>query len=385
MRSVMRKLCLTTCLALAFLGAGCIRTGQEDEGRRPAPEQGPPSLGEVAKILAELPLQEEHLQEVHDAVGASSGNGYDEEYMMSDLFSNPGAGVGSGGRATRTGAYSSPLRDLFEDYFKEHCGTRAGGTDDVSAYIDALKFSDMQIYWPYSEDWDGGFPIVTFDPGYGAESNVGYEISVAPDGSRSITEVIVDEAVAASRPVWVINNNDDSAFTPLDLITAKAGESTVHEGRSLMLKSFTMLRNYDSWFGGASEFFVKCGSASGFKATTDSDLKLYTPSVTDFMVVVRRGELKKDVTMDTILVSEFTDEIDKVAFLVIEDDGGETTSWKCSATVKYMSKSYGFDIEIPYKDKDDVVWRGQLSGDFFRTGTPVTGRFGDVKITFALE
>ena len=79
-------------------------------------------------------------------------------------------------------------------------------------------------------------------------------------------------------------------------------------------------------------------------------MKLYNPSVTDFMVVVRRGQLKKDVEVNNILVSEFSDALDRLAFLIIEDDGGTTTSWKCSATVKYNSKSYGFDVEIPYKD-----------------------------------
>lgn len=385
MQSVMRKLwCL--CLALAILGAGCNRVEQDVVDQPGVEGCGLLSLEDVAQILSELPLEERHLREVHDAVGASSTNGYDEEYMMSDLFANPGAGVGSDGKPTRAGGYESPIRDLFEDYFNSKYATRAGGSPGAEAYIDALSSSDIQIYWPYSEDWQGDFPIVTFDPGYGAESNTGYEISVDADGTRRVKEVFVDEAVAASRPVWVVNTNDDSAFTPLDLISTRAGgSSAVNSGKTLKLKSFTMLRNYDTWFGGASEFFVKCGSASGFKAASDSDLKLFSPTVTDFMIVIRRSELKKEVAINTILVSDFTDEIDKLAFLVIEDDGGDTTSWKCAATVKYQSKSYGFDIEIPYKDKDDVVWRGQLAGDYFRTKSPVTGRFGDVIITFALE
>ena len=37
------------------------------------------SLEEVAEILSCLPLQDEHMKDVHDAVSSSSGNGYDEE------------------------------------------------------------------------------------------------------------------------------------------------------------------------------------------------------------------------------------------------------------------------------------------------------------------
>ena len=151
-----------------------------------------------------------------------------------------------------------------------------------------------------------------------------------------------------------------------------------------------MLRHYDSWFGGASEFFIKSGAVDGFKASKDEDLKNYSPSLTDFMVVVRRSQLGKKVPFNAILLTNFTDQMEKIAFMVIEDDGGTVTSWKCSAVVKYNSKQYGFELEIPYKDKDDVVWRGQLTRNYFKEvfdqgGGNLTGRFGDVEITFGLN
>ena len=36
-------------------------------------------LEEVALVMSEIPLELEHLNEVHCAVSSSSGNGYDEE------------------------------------------------------------------------------------------------------------------------------------------------------------------------------------------------------------------------------------------------------------------------------------------------------------------
>ena len=345
------------------------------------------SLGEVAEILSCLPISGSQMEEVHDAVSSSSGNGYDEEYMMSDLFCCPGAGVGEDkDAATKAGRYSSPLRDLLTDYFEQRQSVKADGPS-AEELIEYLRESDIQIYWPYSGQWTSEeallLPVITFDPGYGAETNTGYELVCDEAGGRSVREIEVDEAVAQSRPVWVVNRNDDSAFTPADLYETKASEGGCG---TLMLKSIKMLRNYDSWFGGASEFFFKCGSASGFKSNMSTDdLKLFSPSVTDFMVVVRRGQLKKDVEVNNILVSEFSDALDRLAFLIIEDDGGTTTSWKCSATVKYNSKSYGFDVEIPYKDKDDIVWRGQLAASYFLQQEEVTGRFGDVEVTFTIN
>lgn len=197
-------------LLVALLAmASCNEKSGADAVPTPEEIEADLSLGNVARILSALPLGQEHLEEVYDAVNSSWGNGYDEEYMMSDLFQSPGAGVGSGGAATKAGGYACPLRDLFEDYFDSMPMTKAGAS--AKAYIEALSSSDMQIYWPYSDSWDGErYPIVTFDPGYGAESNYGYEV--------------------------------------------KADESTA--GKILKIKSFTMLHNYDSWFGGGSEFFT---------------------------------------------------------------------------------------------------------------------------------
>ena len=384
-------------LGLLFALALASCDGQKN-GLDPTPAgDGLFSLSDVARILSDLPLERGHLAEVHDAVSASSGNGYDEEYLLSDLFNAPGAGVGDKDGSTKAGGYAMPLRDLFADYFARTYGTKAGAAD-VERYINELSSSDMQIYWPYSEDWDGkSYPIVTFDPGFGAESNYGYEVRIDASGAHVVDSVLVTERVAMERPVWVINRNDDAAFTPWELFEeeqTKAGgkDKTQQTGKEYIFSicNFKMLRHYDSWFGGASEFFIKTGAVDGFKATKDEDLKNYSPSMTDFMVVVRRNQLGKKIPFNAILLTNFTDQMEKIAFMVIEDDGGTTTSWKCSAVVKYNSKQYGFELEIPYKDKDDVVWRGQLTRNYFKElfdngGGTLTSRLGDVEITFALE
>jgi len=384
-------------LLCALALASCA--GQKDQLDLPEEAQELFSLSDVAKILSDLPLQTEHLDEVFDAVSSSSGHGYDEEYRLTELFTAPGAGVGDSPqtRATKAAGYKTPLRDLLSDYLANRYGTKAGAAD-VERYINALSESDMQIYWPYSEEWDGkSFPIVTFDPGYGAESNYGYEVRIDAQGAHVVDSVIVTEQVAMERPVWVINRNGDAAFTPLELfeepIPTKVGKdkTPVDEKEFIFsIKDFKMLRNYDSWFGGASEFFIKTGAVDGFKATKDEDLKNYSPSLTDLMIVVKRSQVGKKIPFNAILLTNFTEQMEKIAFMVIEDDGGTTTSWKCSAVVKYNSKQYGFELEIPYKDKDDIVWRGQLTRNYFKDviekgGGTLTGRLGDVEVTFSLE
>lgn len=381
---------LLPCAAVAIL----ISCGHGPETPADLPDvQETLSLRGVARMLASLPIGQGQLEEVYNAVNSSSGNGFDEEYMMSDLVDSPGSGVGESEetKALTRAAYDTPLRDLIAGYVEATASpsTKAGAAD-VQAYLDALASSGMQIYWPYSEDWDGEqLPLITFDPGYGAESNYAYEIAPVAGSYEVVDSVYVDENVAAERPVWVINRNDDSGFTPMSMFLSKAGASLTRASsdkkKNLYMKSFTMTRHYDSWFAGASEFFIKIGAVNGFYASSEAELQKYTPSVTDLMVVVKRKYLNKKILYDAVLVTDFSEQLEKLAFLITESDGGTRTSWKCEASVKIKSKTYGFDLDIPLYSNDDIVWRGQLDASYFTSSSLVTGRFGDVIITFKLE
>lgn len=398
----------------AAIIAGCENV--DHNGEIHAPENVYIPLENVARLISSLPLEKEQMGEVHDAVSSSSGNGYDEEYTMQDLFISPGAGVGmdTETRAVRTRSYSRPLKDLIAEHLA--LGTRAEditGSLTPKEYMEALEKSDIQIYWPYSENWNSrDWPIITFDPGNGAEVNIGYRMVESPDGSRSIEEIVVDEQLALTEPVWVINRNSDSGFSSIEMrrrddpewgtgggsITIRPQDSGPDAGtesgysrtkgqpvgkvRTLVLKDFKMRRNYDCWFAGASEFFVKCGSVEDFTASTEAELKLYSPKITDFMLVVKRNQVGQTIPMNVVLVSQWTEQLEDMAFMLTEDDGGSRTEWKCSATVKVKSKSYGFDIALPFNTRDDIVWRGSLSAPYLERYDGIASRFGDVELTF---
>ena len=359
-------------------------------------------LEDVARILAALPVGSEQWNEVHAAVQASTGNGYDSEYTLKNLFTRPGTGVGAAPEAKAAGNdYAKPLREWIGDYVQNlFAATKASETGEVSRsgynsaqeYLNALTKSDIQIYWPFEDRWDGSEPpVITFDPDDGSSKNVGY---LRENGI--VREILVDENTALERPVWVVNRNDDAAYKTLEVLRREnpdwgqggtirlKGESDEAPVHTLVLKEFTAKRNFDAWFAGASEFFVKIGCLEEFTASTEAEMLLYSPTVTDFMVVVKRGQVGTPVPFNAVLVSDWTDQLENCAFLITEDDGGTRTTWKCSAMVKINSKSYGFDINIPFNTRDDIVWRGQLSRRFFEANTDVTGHFGDVDLIFEI-
>ncbi len=387
------------CGVILAVAAGCERV--DHTGEMILPDTAFVSLDSVARLLSVLPIGEEHLCEVHDAVSSSSSNGYDEEYTMKDLFSSPGKGVGTDDAGSRAAGqnYDRPLRELIREHLSAKVKS-ASPEVGISAerYLELLEASDMQIYWPYSELWDGkSYPVITYNPGGEARTNTGYRVKVTSDGKRELEEVIVDEEMAMSEPVWVVNRNNDSGYTSLEMLRRNDPEWSTGGGniivkpasvksansRTLVLKDFKMLRNYDSWFAGASEFFVKCGRVEDFTASTEAELKLYSPKISDFMIVVRRKYVGVKVPFNAVMVSQWTDQTESMALMITEDDGGTRTEWKCSAVVKIKSKSYGFDVSLPFNTRDDIVWRGQLSGEYLEKYDGKTARFGDVEVTFA--
>ena len=428
-------------LALLFLPVSCEKIDDDPEKYGRDTSEVVPPLEDVALLLSELRMDNSHLKEVYTAVTSSTFNGYDEEYMMRDLFTAPGAGVGDdrlpeASLARKSRMMSSalppvcvpagqsseeslpegpvPLRELIADRLRQRQTTRADGGQILSAeeYLEALTASNLQIYWPYSDQWDGQeYPIITFDPSDGGSANVGYRLVYPQDGEPFVEEVIVEEQTAMEHPVWVVNRNDDSGHLSLDMLRMRepewgtggeilvnpnkksqslrsAPESAFQTGtkseaviKTLVLRDFTMKRNYDSWFAGASEFFVKIGSIENFRAGTEAELRLYNPTITDFMIVVRRKQVGIPQPFNAVLVSEWTDQLTNCAFMIIEDDGGTRTSWNCSGVVKINSKSYGFEITIPINVRDDIVWRGQLSRTYIEANNARLAHYGDVDLT----
>lgn len=381
---------MAAALSVFFL-AGCenkeVLSGEPEQER----EQPLVLLEDVARVLSGIPLERDQLDEVYDAARASAGNGYDEEYRMRELFEDPGCGVGSAG-STKAGGYAHPLRELLREAVRS---TKAAAVEDPDAWLDALSASDIQLYWPFSEAWDGDSqPVITFDPGGDVGQNEGYLL----EGDGKLTKLLVTEEMARERPVWVVNRNSDADYKTLEmlrredpawgqgggnLLITKATQPA-KDTRTLVLRSFKARRPHDSWLCGASEYFVKFVSVENVKISKEEELRLYDPSITDFMVIVRRGEVGQEISLNTILVSEWGKQLTSCSMMIIEDDGGTKTSWKCSAMVKYNSKSYGFEVDLPYNQRDDIIWRGPLTKTYLEKNSGLSMNYGEVDLVMEL-
>ena len=88
--------------------------------------------------------------------------------------------------------------------------------------------------------------------------------------------------------------------------------------------------------------------------------------------------------MYVMLMSDWSVQMTSSAFMITEDDGGTQTEWTCKAKVFIESKSYGVEISLPIRTKDDIVWRGELSSRWIEENSNRAWAFGDVELTFEL-
>ncbi|MBR1927664.1 MAG: hypothetical protein IJ840_07980 [Bacteroidales bacterium] len=378
-------------LPLALMSVAILSLQACDKTSQPviSPESPSKTLettpASVARMLSEIPFTLDQVREVWDGVNASSANGYDEEYTFMDMFSSPGSGVGDEELGTRAAArYDEPFYELISRHVAETVATRSAGfTGDLST-------SGLQIYWPYSEDWDGiSMPVITFCPEIALEANVGYLREELPGNQWIVKEVTVDEDYAREHPVWVVGWNEDAGATTPQMLAKTLPEAPATRSNSdfktLRIKEFKAHVQYDSWLSGGSEFFIKCGSIKAFTASVASDLTNYTPEITDLMIKVKRKQVGSTIRLNTIIVSEWSPQLSECVFLIHEDDGGKMTTWKAGGEVKIKSKSYGFSVEFPYHRNDDIVWRGKLSSNYFEKYNGIANRFGDTSITFVFN
>ena len=107
----------------------------------------------IADLMTSIPLTEEIVNEVFSAVTNGIENGIEESYYFADVLSE------SAKSATRSTNSESKLGAEIR---------RILNTTPSNSNIDndILEFGDYQIYWPYSEDWDGKTkPVITFCSG----------------------------------------------------------------------------------------------------------------------------------------------------------------------------------------------------------------------------
>lgn len=270
----------------------------------------------------------------------------------------------------------------FNSYFSRMYSSPS--EDSVSAY---LIDNDIQIYWPYSENWDGRqIPVITFAP---LDENATEVMAYRTNKDGNIDSLIVNEDYAMKYPVWVINKNklsyDDlpnfikgkiSKNNVIYLQISKKSEIIQRVSNELPLNDSTYVysiyigsmraeRQWDTWVAGGSEFKFKMVGSRKTITGVEGDYSMATVTAPAFS----RKNINDKVTksLNSLINIDWGVRETINGFALWEEDGGSA-----SQTVKF---DIGYDkIKVNGEFKiggvDDLIYQiGLDRSSFFSINT----------------
>ena len=306
------------------------------------------ALRDIAIAFSSVSLEQDDVLSVFSSVQSAQNYGLDEEMYLSELWLSP-----LHTKVSETGEAGSVLREKIVSFLKNNTRSSTIISSDPSELLNLMKSGEIEIYWPYSENWDGvSIPVITYMQELDED---GCAIAFKGIGTEGIETILISEEYSYHNPVWVINTPDldyndipnfnegeisskGVAYLPCTPVT-RATDTTRHYYWGLA--GITCIKQYDGWLAGASDFrFViaypagNTGSVTG--ATTEFRVKVKRKYIRDKeeLVLSSRKPLNQDWTE-----SQVTNYL-----CLYEENGGR--SQEVSVTVKYsvpdsVKKTFG--------------------------------------------
>lgn len=330
-------------LTMGLLVAAC--TNEEEVTTNTASSVQQVKKSEVVNILQNMDINNIVVQEIHDYVCKNMASGRDEYVRVGDILSEQ----------TRNGSWSNfacCLKQMITEGNITH-------DTDVAGLLEALTNSDIIIYWPYSEDWDGKeLPTLVAAPeDQDAKEAYGTKLIRINDAMTS-EKVLVNEEYAMQHPVWVINTkkeepnvvyiptSEEKAENSNTQMTTRATGDPIYVWRMTRMK---VTHQYDGLFKGGAEMDVQVvfPLLPGYAAVT-------TKQRVNFSRKDIRKERWKD--LDILLNTNWREEQITNALVITEWDNGKPFTIKASATYRNEDGSeVTSSIDLTITDDDDII------------------------------
>lgn len=322
----------------------------------------------VVELLTSIEIDKSIMNEVKLGVDNSLKYGLDEELRFIDML-NP-----KNSKLQKSITVSELINKMSEKLNTSR--NLLGSYKSSSDFFDMLSKNNVQIYWPYSEDWDGNtLPTITYNPENGNEDwNYGFVYEKDEQGQIHIDTVIVNDDYIKQYPVWVVNRNE---IDYEDLPNFKSGEyikngvifdqpvndngkNTVYPPTwkpetdpnlvySFYIQNMRVFKQHDGALAGGSEMVVKCA----YPETVGG-----MPSP---VTILRKNWTRKEISNSTIkpfttpLISDWRPEQLQCGLKILEEDNGSDKNWEFKLGVIIGNKNYSVDAKIPFNNNDDEI------------------------------
>ena len=228
----------------------------------------------ISDILVKISSDNQLVTELHELVGESLDYGLDEIAFFDEIL-NPDKYAS---KTRSSNNLSNRLSNLLQ---LSNNSPLRGAKNDV------FSMNNLEIYWPYSEDWDGiSTPVVTFVPSNieGIDNDdeynqnyivTAYQFIYNEEGEFTIDSLLVDENYAMNNPVWVVRNQSINIEDVIDLKKNKNFSKIIPRNKNLIINNEPEVRStapykiaetrvasiksekqHDDWLNGGSEYHI---------------------------------------------------------------------------------------------------------------------------------
>lgn len=155
-------------------------------------------LSTVAQLLASIEIDQSVMDEVKAGVDRSLKYGLDEEYRFTDML-----------RPESSKIQRNSNQSLLVTRMSEKLGDQSDLSKNIDVSLDffnLLSNNDVQIYWPFSDNWDGStLPIILCATD---NSKYAYKPCFTDDGGVIMESVNTSREFLENNTVWIISKNE---------------------------------------------------------------------------------------------------------------------------------------------------------------------------------
>lgn len=245
---------LTLLLAAVILLFSCNKDEEMSLKSNFLPEVSNTNI--FVELMLKASINNNIVESIHSEAVYSASKGLDESVYLEEILNTEDA-------QTKSECTKSILKNYFVENYSQVL-TKASDEESFS-------INDVEIYWPYCENWDGvSQPVIvinTYDDSQFIEDDKVYAYKIIEnDNEYSLDTLIVDEAYAMKNPVWVINKSDVSLEEIINLTNGNSSNTSILPSSPLSkslgyvseteIVSIQATQHHDPWLEGASEFMI---------------------------------------------------------------------------------------------------------------------------------
>ncbi|MFV0585396.1 MAG: hypothetical protein ACK5N4_25550 [Parabacteroides gordonii] len=358
------KLCVAA--VFCFMVASCSNEDLEnvsvpDGMPRTKSVENTVELSTVAQLLASIEIDQAVMNEVKAGVERSRKYGLDEEYRFTDMLKPSLSKI-------QRSSESSVLLQKMADVFNAQQEQLKLGVSSFD-FFNCLSDNDIQIYWPFSEKWDGYTqPILLYATD---DNNRACKIHIE-GGIIDVDTISTTREFMKNNTVWIISINEtsydelpdfengeyvnkDGVFFYSEI--ANAWLNKMHGKSRLGMMSPVHIGEimvYDKDGSGGPEIYFMWGHAGGgMGLPIQGYINSYRLNLSD-------NEVKVVKQINLNIQPNWTSYQKTNALIILEKDGGKDKT--ATRNLIYTNPSGMTDVTVPidfkYERRDEWLYDG---------------------------